>query len=169
MLPSLAAAAVAACVQFSGSPAVSVIIDDLGYRDSADQATLELPAPLAVSILPFSPNGKTIAARATYDQLPNSLDAFSVEMAQAGLPFEPALGQKGSAKRRPCFGNWKSRLIVKFRIVKVIIPTADLGEQFNSLTIRANKIAIKMRVIGVCDREFHIEIGNEEVFVDFDL
>ena len=64
MLPSLAAAAVAACVQFSGSPAVSVIIDDLGYRDSADQATLELPAPLAVSILPFSPNGKTIAARA---------------------------------------------------------------------------------------------------------
>lgn len=43
------------------SPTITIIIDDLGYRYHDDQRVLELPGPVAFSILPHGPNTDRIS------------------------------------------------------------------------------------------------------------
>jgi polysaccharide deacetylase 2 family uncharacterized protein YibQ len=45
-------------------PRVALVIDDMGYQRSLDEAFLALDAPLTVAVLPFSPHGRRIAAAA---------------------------------------------------------------------------------------------------------
>ncbi len=49
-------------------PRVAIIIDDVGYRLIEDRRVLALPREVAVSVLPFSPHGKRIAAQAAMQQ-----------------------------------------------------------------------------------------------------
>ncbi len=48
----------------SDRPRVALVIDDMGYDRALNQAFLALGVPLTVSVLPFSPNGRQIAAEA---------------------------------------------------------------------------------------------------------
>ena len=48
----------------SDRPRVALVIDDMGYDRALNQAFLALDVPLTVSVLPFSPNGRQIAADA---------------------------------------------------------------------------------------------------------
>ena len=43
------------------SPTITIIIDDLGYRYHDDQRALELPGPVAFSILPQAPNTEHVS------------------------------------------------------------------------------------------------------------
>jgi polysaccharide deacetylase 2 family uncharacterized protein YibQ len=57
----LAGADGAVGVESSSTPAVAIIIDDLGYRGIEGKRILELPAQVTVSILPHSPFGRQLA------------------------------------------------------------------------------------------------------------
>jgi polysaccharide deacetylase 2 family uncharacterized protein YibQ len=59
-----AALVLVACLAGGESPAIALIIDDLGNRPDADRAALELPGPPAYAILPFTPQSAALAARA---------------------------------------------------------------------------------------------------------
>lgn len=45
-------------------PRVAIVVDDLGYDPVRDAEWLDLPAPATVSVLPFGPSSKSIAASA---------------------------------------------------------------------------------------------------------
>jgi polysaccharide deacetylase 2 family uncharacterized protein YibQ len=45
-------------------PAISIIIDDIGYRRADDRRALELPGPVALAILPHSPHAAEMSALA---------------------------------------------------------------------------------------------------------
>jgi hypothetical protein len=67
----LLAALLACCAQAPAArdgeapgPAIAIIIDDIGYRLREDRDVVALPGPLTLSILPHSPHGPDIAARA---------------------------------------------------------------------------------------------------------
>jgi len=45
-------------------PVIAIIIDDMGYRKSAIQALLSIPAPLTFSVIPFTPYSKLAAQQA---------------------------------------------------------------------------------------------------------
>lgn len=49
------------------SPTITIIIDDLGYRYHDDQRALELPGPVAFSILPQAPNTERVS-RIAFEQ-----------------------------------------------------------------------------------------------------
>lgn len=42
-------------------PVISIIIDDIGYRNKADREALALPGPIAYAIMPHSPNAVAMA------------------------------------------------------------------------------------------------------------
>lgn len=46
-------------------PAISIIIDDIGYRHHDDIRALDLPGPVAYAIMPHSPLGKRMSELAT--------------------------------------------------------------------------------------------------------
>ena len=46
-------------------PMVAIIIDDMGYDYSIDEAFLQLDAPLSYAFLPFAPNTERLAQKAT--------------------------------------------------------------------------------------------------------
>ena len=45
-------------------PRIAIVVDDLGYDPVRDAEWLDLPAPVTVSVLPFGPSSKSIAASA---------------------------------------------------------------------------------------------------------
>ena len=64
----LAALALGACLEAAPvTPAIALIIDDLGHRPAADSAALALPGAVTYAILPYSPGaaGLARAVRAT--------------------------------------------------------------------------------------------------------
>jgi uncharacterized protein len=48
-----------------GVPGLALVIDDLGYNLAHGRRAIALPGPLTVAVLPFTPNGATLAALAT--------------------------------------------------------------------------------------------------------
>ncbi len=50
--------------QVASSPVISIIIDDIGYRNRDDVNALALPGPLAYAIMPHSPNALEMSALA---------------------------------------------------------------------------------------------------------
>jgi hypothetical protein len=66
LLPLLAALSIvsAATAAEPGTPVISIIIDDVGYRHRQDREALELPGPLAFAILPHSPHAAEMSALA---------------------------------------------------------------------------------------------------------
>ncbi len=47
------------------APRIAIIIDDLGYSRQQGQAIIDLPAPVACAVIPFSPHGRRLAERAS--------------------------------------------------------------------------------------------------------
>ena len=45
----------------SGFPVISIIIDDIGYRNIDDMKALDLPGPIAYAIMPHSPQAKKMS------------------------------------------------------------------------------------------------------------
>jgi hypothetical protein len=48
----------------TGSPRVTIIIDDIGFSRPAAERFIDLGAPLTLAVLPFSPHGRRMAERA---------------------------------------------------------------------------------------------------------
>ncbi|MEM8546966.1 MAG: divergent polysaccharide deacetylase family protein [Pseudomonadota bacterium] len=48
----------------AATPRIAIVIDDIGYRHKDDNRVLGLPTAIAVAVIPDSPNGAAMAARA---------------------------------------------------------------------------------------------------------
>ena len=112
---------------------------------------------------------KTLAPGAADDQLPNSVGALAVEVAQAGLSLQQGLGQKRPLKWGLCFRNRDRRLVIEVGLVKVVAAAADIRKQFNPLTVRTRQKGIQKACVRMGDRNLHIQVSDQEIFVDFDL
>lgn len=64
MLRSLALAALLPLHAQAATPAISIIIDDLGDRPSEGRQVVELPGPIACAFLPGTPHGAALAREA---------------------------------------------------------------------------------------------------------
>lgn len=63
-MTTVAAWLLGACLALPETPAIAIIIDDLGNRLAEDRAAVSLPGPLAYGILPFTPHAEALALRA---------------------------------------------------------------------------------------------------------